>query len=434
MNGLQVIVALAANSWGRASVALEIARGLREMGDPVAFITDESLVPYFSTESYRCETIPRHLSSIAHIYIDHLMLKLRPGSVIFCDYFSNANVLDSWGVEPKALLFKDIPSTTVDTWNFFETGPEIDVFDGQLRQMGPGTAQQRREQFSAITYKMRPVPIIATKRVSGAFSSLPPETRSGRKRLVVDSLGLDHSARLVLFCTADWQQPKYATSHPGRRLSEMLPVLLAEYLMRVGPEVHLVHVGPRAFDLRGRLEGRYHWQAPLSPGEFDRLLSGADLLVSANISATTITKAMVYEVPVLVLQNSVSGQSRSEAEAGMAAPPSPWMSAWLDEAVPFYPFALWPLGYHRFLAPLLSQNPYVKALEIVEMLDEAGVESALHGLLFDPVRRAEQAHRQAAYLMQVRSLPTGAQLIKANLAGGNRNGEISQHSCHGSVQ
>jgi hypothetical protein len=93
------------------------------------------------------------------------------------------------------------------------------------------------------------------------------------------------------------------------------------------------------------------------------------------------------------------------------------MRQWLDKVVPLFPFALWPLGYHRFLAPLLRDNPYVAALQMVELLHEREVEAALSALLFDPGARENQAHRQAVYLAQVRSLPSGAQLIKASLGG-----------------
>jgi hypothetical protein len=150
----------------------------------------------------------------------------------------------------------------------------------------------------------------------------------------------------------------------------------------------------------------------LPPREFDQLLSEADLLVTANISATTISKAMVYEVPAMVLQNRVLAYTREEAEAQMEETASAALAEWLERSVPLYPFALWPLGYYRFVAPLLENNPYLQAVEVLEMLDEKRVEATLHRLLFDATARAEQAHRQAAYLNHVRSLPSGAQLVR----------------------
>ncbi len=420
-----VILALNTKGLGEGLLGLNLARELQKEGDEVFFLAHESNQRLFQA-GFPHMTFSDEAAALLQFYIKSCLLSVRATSLILSDYLTAMLFFEGVGQDPRMLGSLGIPISAVDTWDSTRTPDHIDLFVDGFDQYVP--------QVPGYVKSICPVPFLAPHTDAGFYGSLPVRTtpRGKASNSFRKGLGLPAHASVVLFCSAEWQHPgappvKVRKNSPrgreyqkqwamSRRLSEMLPVLLAEYLMRVGPEVHLVHVGPRAFDLRGRLEGRYHWQAPLSPGEFDRLLSGADLLVSANISATTITKAMVYEVPVLVLQNSVSGQTRSEAEAGMAAPPSPWMSAWLDEAVPFYPFALWPLGYHRFLAPLLSQNPYVKALEIVEMLDEAGVESALHGLLFDPVRRAEQAHRQAAYLMQVRSLPTGAQLIKANLA------------------
>ena len=201
----------------------------------------------------------------------------------------------------------------------------------------------------------------------------------------------------------------------SRRLSANLPKLLAEYVARLGQQVHLVHVGPRAFAVQEILQGRYHWRPALPPREFDQLLSEVDLLVTANISATTISKAMVNQVPVMVLQNRVLAFTREEAEGQMKEAASPGLGAWLERSVPLFPFALWPLGYHRFVAPLLADNPYMQAVEVVEMLDEQRVEGTLHGLLFNRTARAEQAHRQAAYLSHVRSLPSGAQLVNAHL-------------------
>jgi hypothetical protein len=54
---------------------------------------------------------------------------------------------------------------------------------------------------------------------------------------------------------------------------------------------------------------------------------------------------------------------------------------------------------------------------MVELLRECEVEAALASLLFNPVAREDQAHRQALYLARVRSLPSGAQLIQNSLGG-----------------
>jgi hypothetical protein len=195
-----------------------------------------------------------------------------------------------------------------------------------------------------------------------------------------------------------------------------LPLLIEEYVSRLGPDVHLVHVGPQRYKLGQKLNGRYHWLPPLPPLDFDQLVASMDVLLSMNISATTIAKAMVFDVPTLVVQNSVSGSTREEVEATMPSAPSPALGKWLDESVPLFPFVLWPIGYYRYLKPILQNNPYVRALDVAELLDEGRIQASLSSLLFDKTTRDEQAHRRTGYLSHVRSLPTGAQLVQASLA------------------
>jgi len=175
-------------------------------------------------------------------------------------------------------------------------------------------------------------------------------------------------------------------------------------------------VGPQRYKLGQKLNSRYHWLPPLPPVDFDQLVASMDVLLSMNISATTIAKAMVFEVPTLVLQNSISASTREEAEAAMPCAPSATLAKWLDESMPLFPFVLWPIGYYRYLKPILQDNPYVSALDVAELLHEDRIQSALSSLLFDKTARDEQAHRQASYLSHVRSLPTGAQLVQTALA------------------
>jgi hypothetical protein len=418
MKKRHLLIALSPTSAGRTIISAAIARDLVKLGDEVVFLVHEALVSLLATEPFRHQAVPAHLLPLIGMYLEQVVAEFAPHSVILADYFSNANVLDAWGVAPAGLFFENVPTFTLDIWNSAETGFEADVFQSGVRQMGPGTAQQRREHLAAM-HKLQPVPIIAAARGDAAFCNLPSADRMGiaERGQARDALGLNESSRVIFLSTAHWQHGDYPESPAARQLAETVPQLLAEYVARLGKQVHLVHVGPRAFALQEILEGRYHWRAALPPQAFDQLLSDVDLLITANISATTISKAMVYQVPVMVLQNCVLAFSREEAEGQMKQPASAALGAWLERSVPLYPFALWPLGYHRFVAPLLENNPYMQAVEVVEMLDEQRVEATLHGLLFDRTARAEQAHRQEAYLSHVRSLPSGAQLVKAKVGG-----------------
>ena len=65
----------------------------------------------------------------------------------------------------------------------------------------------------------------------------------------------------------------------------------------LGADVHLVHVGPTRFEASGLLGDNYHWLPPMPTREFAELVPGVDLLVSLNISATTVAQAVATVCP-----------------------------------------------------------------------------------------------------------------------------------------
>jgi hypothetical protein len=417
-----LVLALNTQGLGEAILGARLAADLQKAGDEVFFLAHDSNAKVLE-KTFPCLTISSNAAPLLSFYLDDCLTAFHPSSIILSDFLTTAFFLEGLGKDSHLVTSLRLPIFAIDTWDSSRAPDYLDLFVG-------GSDKNVPRWNGDITY-ICPVPFLSPHAASEFYLCLPGRTAVAKetRRRVRAGLGLNATSKAVLFCTAEWQHPGL---HPvgirtgseqekqwanGKRIADLVPLLLADYLSRLGEDVHLVHVGPHAYDLEESLGPRYHWMTALPPAQFDSLLASMDLLLSANISATTITKAMVYAVPVLVLQNSVSAANREQAEALLPQPPSEKMRRWLDKVVPLFPFALWPLGYHRFLAPLLRDNPYVAALQMVELLRECEVEAALASLLFDPVAREDQAHRQALYLARVRSLPSGAQLIKNSLGG-----------------
>ena len=411
-----MILALGIGSWGRAAMACTLADELTALGDSGVLLASENCIPLLKGSSFKHDIIPNHMGPFLKLYLDEAFREHCPDSLILSDFFNNTNYLSWRGADPEILLRDSVETFSLDVWDFSITGYEIDVFQDDRRLLVQGDHQKWSSRFADIKHKLRPVPIITPITSDGGFNNIPGHwSKPGPASKLHAQIGLPAGAKAVLFCTATWQHAEYE-SEAGRRMAQSLPRLLADFLAAAGDQVHLVHVGPKAYPLSERMAGRYHWLPALSPGDFDALLASMDLLLSANISATTITKAMVLHVPVLVVENSVAAGSLEQAMAALPHPPSALLESWLRQSLPLFPFSLWPLGYHRFLTPVLRNNPYVDALERVEMLDEATMRRTLATLLFDSVAREEHCHRQQIYLDKVRSLPSGAQCVRAGLA------------------
>ncbi len=93
----------------------------------------------------------------------------------------------------------------------------------------------------------------------------------------------------------------------------------------------------------------------------------------------------------------------------------PILPAPLAALLPLRPFRVWPLGLHDFLAPVLRDNPYLGAIDLVELLDEEAFVDTCRRLLFDPAARAAAAARRAAYVATVTQLPSAGAAFDAQL-------------------
>jgi hypothetical protein len=413
-----LMLALSRQGFGEAILGLRVASELKKRGDDVHVLAHDSNaillrngLPHLLFASHAC--------AFFKLYLDMCIAEFKPDSILLADYFTTALFFEQAKLSPAILKDLDIPIVAIDTWNSSRLPRPIDVFTNTQRPVA---------LWEDNVVPIYPVPFLAPEEAAGVYQSLPEPVLLGRKsrQHLRSSLGVGEQEKAVLFCTAEWQHANYE-SVEAIRIARWLPALVADYVRRLGRDVHLIHVGPQAYDLKEMLQGKYHWLPPLPPTRFDALVASMDLLFSANISATTIAKAMVSQVPILVLHNSVSAQTPEEVIAAIPGPPSPFMKQWMKNTLPIFPFALWPLGYHKFLAPLLERNPYLDALDLAEVLDESLVQGRLSALLFDTSAREEQIHRQAAYLSAVRSLPNGPDVINGKPGAYN---EIPEHSYH----
>ena len=162
------------------------------------------------------------------------------------------------------------------------------------------------------------------------------------------------------------------------------------------------------------LDGRYRWIGQMASAEFDVLLASVDLLLSANVSAMTLSKAFLVGTPSIVIQNSVDAETIDDVVEQIKFL-SPNIESWLNATLPLFPFRLWPLGYYRFLEPLLKDNPFCDACPTIELLDEEKFKRVCSDLLFNESGRQSLICSQDEYIAKVRSLPNAASVIDAIL-------------------
>jgi hypothetical protein len=395
---------LGKRTWGEALLGLQIARELSDEGAQAAFLATESVMPLLKDAPFEREECGVREGWNLKYQIARFLSRPGSWSIVLCDYHTTSSYFLDEGLDPDVLLKLAIPIVALDTWDFRETGYEIDLYGGAKKTVP--------RWLDALPYRLVPVPIARLRQQGGAYANLPPAVRiapSARSE-IRKNLGLRDGDRLILWSTSSWQHEPFP-SQEAHRIGKQGPRCVGAYVAALGKSVHLVHVGPRELPIQDLLQDRYHHLPQLARAEFDLILGSADLLLSLNFSATTVTRAIRSGIPTITVMNSLSGESPEELVRKTFGSCSEGLMGWLHDARPLFPFLLWPFGWHQFLLPLLDKNDYVSATRIVELLNEKAVMDALHDLLYSDVEIDRHRSRQLDYVNRVAQLPSAARLL-----------------------
>ncbi|MDP9266864.1 MAG: DUF6365 family protein [Acidobacteriota bacterium] len=398
-----LILALSRGGWGETAFGIRLADDLYANGEEPVFIVHTSGRRLLCGRPFVAEEVADNIEHLLELLIASYLEEGRWSSIILADFFTADGVLRRAGVDPMFLQAYGIPIVAIDTWNLSTSNRPIDLFLDKERDVA--------DWIQTVNCRLVPVPIVSPAiSDSGVCHFLPQPSRTTNRvrQHVRENLGLKRLDLAILFCTASWQQTTYDDQH-GDRLAEAVPNLLMQYVSQLGSQVHLIHVGPRPVAVDRKMEARYHWLGHLPAAQFDPLLGSVDLLLSANVSGTTVIKAIVSGLPVVVVENSFTAGSQLSTFPFALSENT---ETWLRDAQPLYPFRLWPLGFYKFLAPILDGNPFQTTVNTVELLDEVGFGSACRELLFDRGARERTTMAQEKYIAEVSGLPTPLQVLR----------------------
>ncbi|MGH3416223.1 MAG: DUF6365 family protein [Actinocrinis sp.] len=396
-----LFMAMSSAGFGETLIGMSLARQLRRAGVQSHFVIDGTSETLLRGSEFTYTVLDASMGPLARLLVDEVVDGFRPDAIVLSDYFTFHGVfskrfrLDAWFVESYGL-----PILPIDIWEWDRSPFKVDVFVGKHLDVS--------RHILELPVYLRPVPV-AHLDDGGDPKVLPfrlwegdeKVTRRTRNHLRT-TFGAPPGARLVLLAVAGWQQGKYDDDN-GDRIAAKVPELLAHYLAQLPEQAHFVIVGTVPPALRGLPADRVHTIPSCSPSRFNVLLGSVDLVLTLNVGATTLARAVLSDIPGMCLTNSHGadgdeGIAKLEGEFGGL---SPFVRDWLGETTPMYPFRMWPLGFHTFLDPLVTDNPYMSTIVHAELLDEAAVLSGLNRVLFDAGTRDALAAARAGYLAQL---------------------------------
>jgi len=390
--------ALSTAGYGETVIGLSLARQLEPLGVRSHFVISPVSEQVLRRSGIPFTTIEPRMGRLVRLLLDEEVSQFKPDAIVLSDYYTFTGVfrerfgLESWFIEEYG-----VPILPIDIWEWDKTSCSVDMFTEDR------AADKRILDMDVL---LRPVPLAHPEREGRAY---PFRLWEGTERVsrrtkhhLHTTFGLGPKDRLVLLTIAPWQhmpEDKYLSSI-GTHVLRGVPRLLARYLAQLPDTTHFLLVGEVPPELAALPAMRVHALPPCSPARFTTMLGASDLVLSLNIGATTLGRAVLSDIPAVVLTNSLAvpdAAAIGAAEARLGGL-TPAVRSWLEGMLPLHQMRMWPLGFHDFLEPILKDNPYTGAFTDLELLDEPAVVQGIEQALYDTATRDRLAAARAEYL------------------------------------
>ncbi|MEV7008505.1 DUF6365 family protein [Streptosporangium sp. NPDC051022] len=394
--------AMSSAGYGETLIGMSLARQLKPAGIECFFIIEPMSEKLLRGSGFPYTVLDRSMGGFATLMVDDAVISFRPDAIVLSDYFTFCGIFPKrYGLDPWFIDRYNLPIIPIDIWEWANTAFSVDVFHGK--------AMSVNRRILEMPAHLRPVPICHLDQDQQTF---PFRLWEGNERVsrrtrehLRETFGMEKEDRMVLLAVAGWQQDKYSDEN-GDQMAAHVPELLVHYLRQLPPSARFVMVGSVPPVLEA-LTDRTHVIPACSPSRFNVLLGSVDLVLTLNLGATTLARAVLSDIPGVVLTNRFDVPEKPdidqvEAELGGL---SEDVRSWLSRTLPMYPFRMWPLGFHSFLDPIVVDNPYLSTFAHAELLDEPAVLSALHGVLYDRGVQDDLARNRAAYLETLTAHP-----------------------------
>ncbi|QUL37958.1 DUF6365 family protein [Erythrobacter sp. JK5] len=349
-----LVVAAHPASWGRAGYAAQLARNRSRKGQQTVVAVARQALPLF--EGIAAEIVPlTGIAAIDRATIDDLVRRFDPDTIAHFDLQSSAHLLG----KGQDLYLDRIPSATLDVWDSAETGLVQDVAGLPPQPIYRGDHAAMLAEWHRKLARLVPVPIAKPDGGGHRFCALEtgePVPLSDPNRRI--------GAARVLFATGDWQSQFLGGAEPANELARRVTGCIREAFDRLGAQARLVHVGPTPLP---HPPSNYQWLGQLEHSAMIGQIRDCDLVLSCNLSATTNALALAHDRPVCLIASS----------GGEVAP-----------------FWVWPIGYRRFLDPLVADNPLLDAMQLFDLSRHTDLASAiLEALAAAPAKRRQYRSR-----------------------------------------
>ncbi|GIT78811.1 hypothetical protein LLS1_04800 [Leifsonia sp. LS1] len=382
-------------SMGELHNAVQMGRQLhRDLGCCAVYIVPPVFEGLAAAAGFPEYVFPRR-SADNRRWLGDLLRLIAPGLLVLADHANPA--LERSSIDYESVYDAGFPVVAIDSLQF-ASGREVEYAVAgvhgahRLRHwLPPSVAVPAVPDGVPV---LTPVPVASARHAQNPFALYAERPRAEVAATQLrERLGVPGDHRLVVIAQSGWASAAFAQLARGAERHGIYERLRTRRLVRAldesGHRVTLLEIasGDRADESSARVDVRSLGR--LNSQQFTDVIAAADLYATDNLISGAMAQAAALGTPVLALTNSVERE----------ADPTDEIDQELEHRYPgwAFPYLVNPFGWHRELAPVLRDNPYLESVARVEVFERNRLASAFEAQLgANPDRRATAALGESA--------------------------------------
>lgn len=356
-------------AYGELQIATDFAAKLLALGHKVMFLIPPSHVEKVRANNLTYRTLIPKAAALNRILLQDIEDTFKPSFVILSDFLNYAFCETHYGLKEDDLSLFSGRIGAFDLYDFSLAGKKIDTYGFRSKEIA-------KLNLNKYDFSLQPCPVNQVAQVNAQicfryriFDGIPARTEDEYNNART-KLGIKSSEKLVVMTGAVWQ----SSFKPYTQVKEMVSAVddvIMQTIQRLPQNYQIFWVGPRHKEFQEGITQIHHIKS-LQPSQFEMLVDSADVFVSTNYISTSMIRAALRGVPVVLLGNSFlkrPGEFRSLKNYKKLDR--------LENINLIYPFRMFPVGWYSFLEPAVQGNSFYKLTRCIEVFDDKEVSEAV---------------------------------------------------------
>ena len=354
-------------AYGEVTIACEFATRVRAAGYRPHFLIPPTHEKIIKRYGFSFTTLIPRNGKVNKILMKDLESRYHPSLVVLADFLNYNFCENHYGLTSQDLNIFSGKLGTFDNFDWVITGKQMDTYGFKAEKFGE--IDIRKYGFS-----LSPCPVInpedgtreETYHYALTKDTLPYDP--ARTQEWKGKLGLPTNKKLILFTYATWQE-SYKQYPDVIAFVQANNAVFHNLIEQLAKDHTVLCVGPQGY-FSERTKGNFIHKSQLMPEVFDKYLLATDLFISRNYVATSLARAVLSGIPSVNFENSLYFSEKKPFDAKkLPFELTPFAAQELEKLERSYPYRMFPVGWFKFLAPVLKKNPYLKTFIRLEQFN-----------------------------------------------------------------